>query len=69
MINLDDVTNTQLAYLIDEYIHSSRDREILKARLIDGIVFEALAEMFSLSTNQVKNIVYKGQVRIFKHIK
>lgn len=63
-----EYTNSQMIALIDEHIHSARDREILKARLIDGICFEPLAEMFDLSARQVKNIVYKGQDRLFRHI-
>lgn len=62
-------TNSEVRFLIDEYIHSERDREILKRRLIDGICFEPLAEEFDLSVRQVKNIVYKGQERVFAKMK
>lgn len=61
-----DYSNTEIAHAIDEFIHSSRDREVLKRRLIDGIRFEPLAEEFELSVRQVKNIVYKGENVIFK---
>lgn len=64
-----EYTNSQIAALIDDYIHSARDREILKARLIDGICFEPLAEMFDLSVRQVKRIVYKNQNILFSQIK
>ena len=63
-----EYTNSQIAALIDEYIHSERDRAILKRRLIDGILFEPLAEEFGLSVRHTKAIVYKGQERIFKHL-
>lgn len=63
-----DYTNSKIASAIDEWIHSERDREILKRRLIDGICFEPLAEEFGLSTRHVKNIVYKAQETLFKHI-
>lgn len=63
-----DYTNTQIASAIDEWIHSERDREILKRRLIDGICFEPLAEEFGLSPRHVKTIVYKAQETLFKHI-
>ena len=46
--------------------HAERNRAILRRRLIDGIVYEKLAEEFDLSVRQVKNIVYKGENRIFK---
>jgi len=60
-----EYTNSAVAEAIDEYIHSERDRAILKRRLIDGVYFESLAEEFDLSVRQVKNIVYKGQERVF----
>lgn len=63
-----EYTNSQIREIIDEYIHSERDRAILKRRLIDGICFEPLAEEFDMSVRQMKNIVYAAQDRLFKHI-
>lgn len=63
-----EYTNSQIQALIDEWIHSSRDREILKRRLIDGIVFDRLAEEFDMSTRQIKNIVYKAEEQLFKKL-
>ena len=63
-----DYTNTEIAKAIDDVIHSQRDRDILKRRLIDGICFEPLAEEFSLSVRQVKNIVYKAQDKLFQYL-
>lgn len=54
--------------MIDEWIFSERDRAILKRRLLDGIIFEKLAEEFDLSVPRVKTIVYKAQERLFSHI-
>lgn len=64
-----EYTNSQVSALIDEYIHSARDRDILKRRLIDGICYEPLAEEFDLSPAQIKRIIYKGQNRVFRHLK
>ena len=66
---LNELTNGQLALLIDEWIRNKRNREILKRRLIDGICFEPLAEEFGLSVRQTKNIVYKSQDILFRRIK
>lgn len=63
-----EYTNSQIRALIDEYIHSERDRAILKRRLIDGVCFEPLAEEFELSVRQIKTIVYKAQEVLFAHI-
>lgn len=62
-------TNSQIAAIIDEYIHSERDRKILKRRFIDGICYDPLAEEFDLSVRQVKNIVYKSEKLLIKYIK
>ena len=64
-----EYTNSQISALIDEYIHNERDRALLKRRLIDGVVYEKLAEEFDLSVRQTKNIVYKSQEQLFRHVK
>lgn len=61
--------NSDVEGIIDDYIHSERDRNILKRRFIDGICYEPLAEEFDLSVRQVKNIIYKHENVIFKHLK
>lgn len=61
-------SNSQIQALIDEHIHSERDRAILKRRLIDGCCYEPLAEEFDMSVRQMKNIVYKEQERLFVHL-
>lgn len=63
-----DYSNERVSWVIDQYIHNKRNREILKRRLIDGACFEPLAEEFDLSVRQVKNIVYKGEKVIFKYV-
>jgi hypothetical protein len=63
-----DYSNSRVEKLIDEYIHSERDRKILKRRLIDGICYEPLAEEFDLSVSQVKRIVYRQGKRIFRFL-
>ena len=63
------LSRSEISALIDEWIFSERDRKILKRRLLDGICFEPLAEEFDLSVRQVKNIVYKSEDRLFKHVK
>lgn len=64
-----EYSNSEIEKVINEYIHSERDRAILKRRLIDGICFEPLAEEFDLSVRQIKAIVYRSQDRLFAKIK
>ena len=54
--------------LIDEWVHSERDRKMLKRYLLDGIPFEPLAEEFDLSTVHARTIVTKAKKQLFKHL-
>ena len=63
-----DYTNSQISALIDEHIHSERDRDLMKRRYIDGITFEKLAEEFNISVRQTKRIVYLNTDTISKFI-
>lgn len=63
-----EYTNSQIEHLISEYIHSKRDRDMLRRRLIDGLTFDELAEEFNYSVRHTKTIIYKAQEQIFKHL-
>ena len=72
MKDLFQYSRSDLEHAIDEWVilrrHSERNREILKRYLLDGIPFEPLSEEFGLSVRQVKNIVYKTEEILFKHL-
>lgn len=68
MIPREDITTGMVAEAIENYIFSARDRAILKRRLIDGICFEPLAAEFGMSVRGIKDIVYKGSAKIFRHL-
>lgn len=63
-----DLSRSEVSNLIDEWIFNERDRKILKRRLLDGIYYERLAEEFDMSVRQIKNIVYKQQEKLFRHM-
>ena len=65
---MNDLRTSEVKHLIDEWIFSERDRQILKRRLLDGITYDRLAEEFDMSVRQIKNIVYKGENRIFSRV-
>ena len=65
---MDEISNSELAALIDNWIKVERNRNVVKRRLLDGVRFEALAEEFDLSVRQVKNIVYKSEEILFRHL-
>lgn len=68
MNGLAGLSRSELEHLIDEWIFSERDREILKRKLLDGITYEELAEEIGLSVRQTKNIVYKGKERLIEQV-
>ena len=63
-----NLSRSELQYLIDQYIFNDRNRLILADRLFNGTTYERLAEKYDLSTQQVKNIVYKSMDRLEKHL-
>lgn len=54
-----ELTNTEIERWISEYIHSERDRKIMRLRMIDGLTYERIAELIEMSVRQIKNIVGK----------
>lgn len=73
-MNLDDVTNEDIQKAIDSWIHSERDRLILKLRLIDGYTFQKISDhlynenKIDIGTRQIGNIVSKCEEKLFKHL-
>ena len=63
-----EYTNSQIREIIAEYIHSERGRKMMERRLIDGVTYEKLAEEFDVSVSQVKRIVYRNSLEIFRHV-
>ena len=61
-----DYKNSDVSALIDEYIHSERDRQIIKDRLIDGLTFTELSQKHYLSERQIKRIVKKADKILIK---
>lgn len=68
IMNLTNITNSQIKAVIDEYIHSERDRGILQDRFCNGYTFEKIAEKHDMSTVQIKRIVYKNEMTLFTHL-
>ena len=67
-MNLTNITNSQIKAVIEEYIHSERDRKILLDRFVNGYTFERIAEIHDMSTVQIKRIVYKNEMTLFTHL-
>lgn len=65
---MDDYSNSKVIEVINEWIHSERDRAIMKDRLVNGYTYESLAERYDISVRQVKRIIYKQSDVIFRHM-
>ena len=63
-----DLSKQQVLDLIDAYIFNERNRQIVRRRLIDGVLYEDLAEEYSLSVNQIKTICYTAIDKLSAHI-
>ena len=63
-----DKSRSEVSNAIDEWIFKERDRNILKRRLLDQVTYDKLAEEFDMSVRQIKNIVYKSEDKLFKHL-
>ena len=59
--------NSMIESTINEWIHSERDRRILRYKLIDGLTYERIAELEDMSPRRIQNIVYAAEDRLFKH--
>jgi DNA-directed RNA polymerase specialized sigma24 family protein len=63
-----DLSKQQVLDLIDAYIFNERNRQIVRRRLLDGVLYEDLAEEYSLSVNQIKTICYTAIDKLSAHI-
>ena len=63
-----NMSRTEAEHLINEWIFSIRDRDILRRRIFDGLTFEELSEEFNLSVQRTKAIVYQNIDRLLIHL-
>jgi Mor family transcriptional regulator len=63
-----DMSRTEIEYLVTEWVHNQRDREVAKSRFLDGLTYEKLSETYELSVNQTKNIIQRVKETLLSHI-
>lgn len=61
-----DKTNSEIIFLINEYIHSERDRYIAKRKLVDDISHEAISSELDIDPSTVKRAVQRDIMIIKK---
>lgn len=59
-----ELTNSELAEMIGEHIHSERDRQIMRMKLIDGLTYEKIAENVQMSPRYIRALVKKLTERL-----
>jgi Mor family transcriptional regulator len=65
------ISNAEIREIIDNYVrgrNAERNRELLKRRIIDGVTLEKLAEEYSLSVTQVKDIIRRNLPLVQEHL-
>ena len=58
-------SNSRIREIIEDFIHSDRNRQILIEKFCNNRTMEQIAELFDLSVSQVKRIVTKDGMIIF----
>ncbi|MDT3387671.1 MAG: hypothetical protein LIR46_07935 [Bacteroidota bacterium] len=62
-------TNSEISEVIEENIHSQRDRLILRKCFIDGLSHEKISEEINMSNRQVSNIISKYSVMLIEYLR
>lgn len=65
-----EYTNSRITYLINEYIHNKRDREIMILHYVDGVSADQIAKMKSvdLTPRRVSQILSDRLLEISKYL-
>ena len=62
----DELKNSEIQHLIDEHIHSQRDREIMKYKLVDNRTAEWIADKFDMNFRTVQRIIARNKKMLSK---
>ena len=63
-----EYTNTQIRELVAEHIHNQVDRKMVFDRLVNGLTFEKISEVYQLDVKTVRKRIHKCEEIIFRHI-
>lgn len=66
--DFEDIPNSAIIHAIDEYVHSERDRRIMKRYLCDDKSMFEIAKEEDISFKTVQRAVVKNEPRIFRHL-
>lgn len=60
-------SRTEWEGLINEWVHNEVDRQMLKRRLLDGVLIGTVAEEFNLSNVQCQKRLKKAEAQLYKN--
>lgn len=63
-----EYSNSRLREIVDDFIHSERDRRVFLKKYADNYTFERIAEQEELSVSQVKRIIKKHYMTVFRRM-
>ena len=64
----DNYPASAIATAIAEWVHSERDRRIIRSKIIDGLTFEHIAELEDMSPKGIQKIVYSAEDKLIRHL-
>ena len=63
-----EYTNSQIHDLIAEHIHNATDRKMVFERLVNGLTFEKISEIYQMDVKTVRKRIHKCEEILFRHI-
>ena len=63
-----DLPRSEMEHLIEEWVRNLRNRQIYIKKRMDGFTYEELAELYNLSVQRIKAIVYEVEDILKAHI-
>ena len=63
-----EYTNSQIRELVAEHIHNATDRKMVFERLVNGLTFEKISEIYQMDVKTVRKRVHRCEEAIFRHI-
>ena len=62
-----DCPSSKIEFIITEYVHNKRDREILRMKWLDEDTYETIAEKFNMSVRGVQYVLDRYRKKLLKY--
>lgn len=62
-----EYSNSRLREIVADFVHDERARRIMLRKYQDNITLERIAEEEEISVSQVKRIIKKHYISVFRH--